>query len=340
MAIHKPAYKDVDEQDGAESGLNGQADSPASMTDRERVPVAAATASVAASQPPLTGPYPNGYHFPPAVSWKVGFARGCKAFWNYTWTPIGFFIVLYGLNIVAWGGMLFLLLVNAAPAMCYPSCNDINSPRRKWIEYTSQILNALFCVTGFGLAPWRFRDLYYLLKWRVGSQNQSLQRLAGFHQGWFRLPGSDSLPSDLGPDNIAGYAAGKGLDCIPLPEKKIPKAPLTGERAPPTRPWKLDFVIWFNASNTFLQCCLAGFMWGYNRIDRPSWSTGLFVALACIAAAVGGIMMFHEGKQVKKVEGVPVGEEDLEQLARDKELGIVHYNNIKDKRPKEKKSGP
>ncbi|KFY94778.1 hypothetical protein V498_03727 [Pseudogymnoascus sp. VKM F-4517 (FW-2822)] len=35
--------------------------------------------------------------------------------------------------------------------MCHPTCDDINSPRRVWIEIDSQILNALFCVTGFGL---------------------------------------------------------------------------------------------------------------------------------------------------------------------------------------------
>ena len=32
-----------------------------------------------------------------------------------------------------------------------------------------------------------------------------------------------------------------------------------------------------------------------HRHDRPSWSTGLFIALACIVAAAGGIMMFKEG---------------------------------------------
>lgn len=337
MAVRDSAYKDPDGHDG----LNGQTSSkPASLTDQERIPTSAADAAAAASasSAPLTGPYPNGYHFPPALSWKEGFLRGCKAFWNYTWTPLGFFVVLYGLNVVAWGGMLFLIMLNAAPAMCHPSCNDINSPRRIWVEITSQILNALFCVTGFGLAPWRFRDLYFLLKWRVGSQTQALRRLAGFHRGWVRLPGSETLPVDLGPDNIADYAAGKGLECVPVPEKKMPDAPLTGVRAPPTRPWKIDFVIWFNVSNTFLQVGLATLMWAMNRYNRPAWATGLLVALACIAAMIGGFMMFWEGKQVKKIEGVPVCEEDLERLRRDKEQGIIHYNNINDKKPKEKKS--
>lgn len=99
---------------------------------------------------------------PPKLPWTTSLAIGLRSFAKWVLTIPGFLITVYGLNVVAWGGMLFLLLCNAAPAMCRPTCNDINSPRRIWIEIDSQILNALFCVTGFGLAPWRFRDLYWL----------------------------------------------------------------------------------------------------------------------------------------------------------------------------------
>jgi hypothetical protein len=54
---------------------------------------------------------------------------------------------------------------------------------------------------------------------------------------------------------------------------------------------------------------------------------------------VGGYVMFLEGKKVKSIEGVPLTERDLEKLARDQELGISHYNNIKDKKPKKKDRG-
>lgn len=49
-------------------------------------------------------------------------------------------------------------------------------------------------------------------------------------------------------------------------------------------------------------------------------------------------MVFVEGKKVKGVEGVPVSEKDKERLRRDRELGITHWNNAKDEKPKEKKS--
>ncbi|KAF6804638.1 hypothetical protein CSOJ01_10050 [Colletotrichum sojae] len=302
----------------------------------ERIPTSVASATVTTAERDLYESYENGYHFPPAHSWSQSTRIGAKAFWKYTCTPLGFFVVLYGLNVVAWGGMLFLLLCNAAPAMCHPTCNDINSPRRKWVEWDSQILNALFCVTGFGLAPWRFRDLYFLLQYRVLGKPEALCRLAGIHRGWFRLPGSEQLPVNVGPANIADIATDQPLLHIPRPEKAIPDPPLTGIRAPPTAIWKMDFVIWFNVLNTFLQCVLSGFMWGMNRYNRPSWATGLFVALACMAAAIGGLMMFFEGKKIKSIEGVPISKEDEDRLAKDKELGIQHYNNIKDKRPKEK----
>jgi hypothetical protein len=93
------------------------------------------------------------------------------------------------LNVVAWGGMLFLILVEAAPAMCHPSCNDPYSPRKicmsdkhpkliSGIEIDSQILNGLFCVTGIGLLPWRLRDGYLLVR-------GNYTKLAKIHEGWY-----------------------------------------------------------------------------------------------------------------------------------------------------------
>lgn len=288
--------------------------------------------------------------------WTKSTAIALKAFWKWFLTPFGFFLTLYSLNVVAWGGMLFLLLCNASPYMCwapvhtkenqkhvsdvtalnfpgpyYYNCNDINSPRRIWIEIDSQILNALFCVTGFGLAPWRFRDLYYLLRyrftsWKKGREEKmyALRVLAGIYKGWVRLPGSETLDSMStkeyleNQEKTEGAATPTTIDLeanassdprhdvrIPLPVSKKPADPPTGVRAPPTSLWRIDFFVWCMVWNTFLQCCLCGFMWGLNRYDRPPWSTGLFVALACIIAGVGGIMSYVEGRRIKKVEGVP-----------------------------------
>ena len=278
------------------------------------------------------GVYPNGYKFPPKHTWGEATIIGLKAFWKFTITPFGFIVVIYGLNVVAWGGMLFLLLIGGGKEfMCYPpgshgekDCNNINSPRRIWIEIDSQILNALFCVTGFGLIPWRFRDFYYLLQYRIRHKQDALRRLAGIHRSWYRLPGSHDLPTDPQahidhPDTNAA---------IPIPAQKIPDNPLTGYRAPATKLWKMDYVVWAFVTNTFLQAVLSGFMWGFNRYTRPSWSTGTFVALACIVAGLGGLMQFQEGKRIKAVEGIPVDEAEM---LGDVERGVVDREEEREK---------
>jgi hypothetical protein len=91
---------------------------------------------------------------------------------------------------------------------------------------------------------------------------------------------------------------------LPLPVSKKPDDPIKFVRAPPTALWKLDFFIWCMVWNTFLQCGLCGFMWGYNRYFRPGWATGLFIALACIIAGIGGVVSYLEGRKIKKIEGV------------------------------------
>lgn len=280
-----------------------------------------------------TAPFENGYHFPPSHGFVGSTKLGAIALWNYFLTPLGFFVVIYGLNVVAWGGMIFLLLCNAAPAMCHPTCNDIDSPRRKWIEYDSQILNALFCVTGFGLAPWRIRDLYYLMKYRLRGDHLALRRLAGLHPGWFRLPGSEKIPIHIGADDFAeagddDSAGGEWTPFLPYPLKRTPDAPLTGFRASPTKIWKMDAIIWANIFNTVFQALLAGFMWGMNRYVRPAWAVGFFIGVALVLGIISGVFIFLEGKRVKSIEGVELSDADKKKLAEDEEQNIFHYVSI------------
>lgn len=56
-------------------------------------------------------------------------------------------------------------------------------------------------------------------------------------------------------------------------------------------------------------------MWGLNRHTRPSWSTGLFVALACIVAGLAGGQVWWETRRVKKIEGDKKKEEEKQQQA-------------------------
>ncbi|TVY44534.1 hypothetical protein LOCC1_G004753 [Lachnellula occidentalis] len=217
-------------------------------------------------------------------SWGETILHGLNAAWKFLCTPTGFVMAIYGLNIVAWGAMLFFLLLDAAPAMDHPNKDSNDSPRKKWLEIDSQILNALFCVTGFGLAPWRFRDLYWLIQARLKNR-YAMGRLNQQNKSWFRPPAwfeeGEEQVEDVFPKRIT----------------------FTGEVAPPTSLWKLSFVIWMMVANTLLQAVLASFMWAYNRINRPSWATGTFIALGCGVSMGAGVMMWWEGRKVKKIEG-------------------------------------
>ncbi|KAF2721249.1 hypothetical protein K431DRAFT_328793 [Polychaeton citri CBS 116435] len=275
-------------------------------------------------------------------TWSASLLQFLKIFWRWFCTPFGFILTIYGLNIVAWGGMLFLLICNAAPAMCsqdtaenhFNGCNDINSPRRIWIETDSQILNALFCVTGCASKHGSIQERVY-----------GLRVLAGIHRGWFRLPGHDTLDHTSTTDYLQGWSGacvqGSSDDPrVPLHRRLARRSapsiaaasdesapsgttlavapspisyPLTGIRAAPTKIWKLDFFIYCQIGNTVFQCCLCGFMWGMNRRERPSWSTGLFVALAAGISGVGGLVSWWEGRRVKKIEGeAPRANPDVE----------------------------
>jgi hypothetical protein len=159
---------------------------------------------------------------------------------------------------------------------------------RIWIEIDSQILNALFCVTGFGLAPWRIRDLYLWCRWRLGwgagTRRKWFDRLAAIHTNWFYQ----------GPEPNGSFLLTTTQD---NPSK---------ERSPtPTPRCKLHVVIWGNILNTVFQICLAACMWAMNRFNRPSWTTGLFVGLACAAAGVPGILMWLEKKRIKRANEHP-----------------------------------
>jgi hypothetical protein len=229
-----------------------------------------------------------------------------SALWFKDMTIFKSLLILFYLNIVAWGGMIFLLLCNAAPAMCHPSCNHVNSPRRKWIEIDSQILNALFCVPAFGLAPQRFRDVWRLLQVTFGGRKRlgPLQRLAARRRGWFRLPGSQNLPHYIGPAGVEEWllTSPAMLAAVPHPVQCIPEAPLSGKRAKPTEFWKLATAVWLEIMNTAFQAVLSGFMWGYNRHTRPAWSVPLFLCLAFMTSITAGVLGFLEGRNVKRVE--------------------------------------
>ncbi|OQD82258.1 hypothetical protein PENANT_c022G07220 [Penicillium antarcticum] len=197
-------------------------------------------------------------------SQRKAFKKGFIAIWRFIRTPTGLFITLYGCNVIAWGAMLFFLLLKVG---------RMSEERKEvWIEIDSQILNGLFCLTSWGLAPWRIRDTYWLLMWRIGSGKRS-----------------------------------QNGSCDETTSRKT----LTGKSAPATKTWKMDFVVINMLLNSLFQIGMATFMWEYNRHTRPNFGVGLFIGLGCFSSLLAGILTWWEGRKVKLIEG-PILQEATE----------------------------
>lgn len=132
-----------------------------------------------------------------------------------------------------------------------------------------------------GLIPWRFRDLYFLMKYRLKKDQSALRRLAGIHRGWFRLPHSSEIPVHIGPDNVDAEYSSLASNSVPEPLQSMHDAPLTGVRAPPTPLWKMDFVV-------------SGLANSVNRMSA-NHSQGMDVCLEYVPA--GSIVWHHVGPQ-------------------------------------------
>ncbi|CAG7946757.1 unnamed protein product [Penicillium nalgiovense] len=217
-------------------------------------------------------------HIAPKGSWTDAFKKAAIAAWRFILTPTGLFILVYGLNVVAWGAMLFFLLLNVG---------SMSKERKEiWIEIDSQILNALFCLTSWGLAPWRIRDTYWLVMWHFGSaktSQKSITQLAKRNSSWYRMRDSNSEESSC--------------------DKMAVRETLTGRIAPPTKTWKMDFVVINMLLNSLFQVGMAAFMWAYNRHTRPAYGVALFIGLGCFSSLLAGIMSWWEGRKVKLIEG-------------------------------------
>jgi len=164
--------------------------------------------------------------------------------------------------------MVFFLLLNVVPGMCTKvcnagkcksDCNDINSPRRRWIEIDSQILNALFCVMAFGLAYWRIRDLVFLLKSRgwyfiptYGTWNKTKESyfpsLADNNKSWF-VSSSKYASDEQDVENQSNTSTSTP----------------SHQKLSPTPLWKLNVVVIGLFLTTLFQVNLCYFMWSYNR---------------------------------------------------------------------------
>ena len=82
------------------------------------------------------------------------FKRSMRGFGRYVRKPVGFLVSLYAFLLTFWGAAWVLFLIGWI---------SVAGRQAYFIEICDQILTALFCVVGIGLAPWRAVDTYHMI---------------------------------------------------------------------------------------------------------------------------------------------------------------------------------
>ena len=100
---------------------------------------------------------------------RARFKRSMRGFGRYVKKPLGFLVTLYAFLLTFWGAAWVLFLIGWI---------SVEGRQAYFIEICDQILTALFCVVGIGLAPWRAIDTYHMIyvakyahkTWRVRKE--------------------------------------------------------------------------------------------------------------------------------------------------------------------------
>ncbi|CAI6287327.1 unnamed protein product [Periconia digitata] len=82
------------------------------------------------------------------------FKRGMRGFGRYVRKPLGFMVTLYAFLLFLFGLAWVLFLIGWV---------SVGGRQAYFIEICDQVLTALFCVVGIGMAPWRFIDTYHMI---------------------------------------------------------------------------------------------------------------------------------------------------------------------------------
>lgn len=132
------------------------------------------------------------------------FKRSMRGFGRYVRKPVGFLVTLYAFLLTFWGAAWVLFLIGWL---------SVGDRQAYFIEICDQILTALFCVVGIGMAPWRAVDTYHMI---------FVAKYA--HRTW-RLRKEQGLPALRDPNELPTrpeiHAWEKAEDIEPVGEETV-----------------------------------------------------------------------------------------------------------------------
>ncbi|KAK4702022.1 hypothetical protein P7C70_g4208, partial [Phenoliferia sp. Uapishka_3] len=120
-------------------------------------------------------------HLLHSKKWKA--KRIWRGFKQYFKTPLGAFVTIYASLLTFWGAAWVLFIIGWLHA---------GDRQAYFVEICDQVLTALFCVVGIGLAPFRAVDTYHMIF--IAKYHRKTLRLYKEH-GEAPLPDENDLPS-------------------------------------------------------------------------------------------------------------------------------------------------
>ena len=110
--------------------------------------------------------------------------RSWRGFKQYVRTPLGAFVVIYASLLTFWGAAWVLFIIGWLSA---------GARQKYFVEICDQVLTALFCTVGIGLAPFRAVDTYHMI-YITMLHSKSLRLRRERHLP--ALPDENDLPQD------------------------------------------------------------------------------------------------------------------------------------------------
>ncbi|KIJ56603.1 hypothetical protein M422DRAFT_238225 [Sphaerobolus stellatus SS14] len=219
--------------------------------------------------------------------------------WSFLKTPMGIIVGIYGLLVVFWGAALVLFLAGWIPT---------SSKDRQgfWVEVCSQIVNALFTITGIGLIPWRAIDTYRILRiWHYKRLTRRLRMRTGLPL----LYDEDDLPDPIYDENFVHVLTDEQqrhlhYQHVEFAESQtwyIPHGTET-HRAFPISTALL--ICLFIDGNSIAQAILCSCMWSLDRFQRPAWTTGTLIPVSFLCGIVASVLIWWGSHKTKRVEAV------------------------------------
>ncbi|GAA94930.1 uncharacterized protein L969DRAFT_83119 [Mixia osmundae IAM 14324] len=264
---------------------------------------------------------------------KEKFRAIMKGVWAFMKTPLGIFVTIYGICVVFFGAALVLILMGAIPSHYHS--HDL------YVEYCSQVLDGLFCITGLGLIPWRVVSLWHMAHiWTYANRVWRRRRRGGMAVLRDRndLPDPECFAGLSEKEKLALEESTEAPEEVVLTDKELKSLRYHQNKfaagqtwykphATPThRAFPLSWALWIclcNIVNSLAQIALLTVMTTYNYRNRPAVSTALCIVVGFGVGITAGVLIWQGSERTKKKKEVAEAIEAHEQdLSSDSKAGL------------------